>query len=213
MVAVRLDDTAIAYAAATLQTAGGGMATAIRTDALWEPVVFLPDFVDPLTLPELEYGGVGDSDGANAELASYLLFLKKRNGRLHSLICCDPWSVPGDLDYRGTPPDELLMLHGEIHYLHDIAEASPETVWGYRARAVSFFGIVCVSEATPAEIRTLAEEGPNDLFAALARTVRHVAITAYDGESWLILRHERRAAGGGCDCEGDFGDPDCRHHE
>lgn len=192
MVAVRLDDDALAFAAAQLDAAGGGIAAELHAEALWEPVVFVPDFVDPITLPDLEAdaGWVASQDGAAAELASYLLFLKKRNGRLHSVIFDDPWATPGDLDYGGPPPEPLLALQGRVSYLYDFAEVSPDLVWDYRAIAVSYLKIVYVSELTPAEIRALAEEEPDDVFHRLAHSVRHVAVSAYDDESWLIVRHE-----------------------
>jgi hypothetical protein len=150
----------------------------------------VPDFVDPLTLPDLETGGVAAQDGANAELAGYLLFLKKRNGRLHSLIFDDPWATPGDLDYTGPPPDELLMLQGRVTYLHDIAQISPDLIWDYRAVAVSPLKIIYASEAPAADIRALAEDEPATLFQTLAHSVRHIAVNAYDDESWVIVRHE-----------------------
>lgn len=196
MVAVRLEDDALVFAAAQLDAAGGGIAAELHKDALWEPVVFVPDFVDPITLPDLESdaGWVASQEGAAAELASYLLFLKKRNGRLHSVIFDDPWATPGDLDYGGPPSEQLLTMQGRVSYLHDIAEISPDLVWEYRAIAVSYLKIVYLSEATPAEIRALAEEEPDDLFHRLAHTVRHIAVNAYDDESWLIVRHETRPA-------------------
>jgi hypothetical protein len=83
-----------------------------------------------------------------------------------------------------------LALQGRVSYLYDIAEASPDLIWDYRAIAVSSLKIVYVSERTPAEIRALAEDDPADLFHRLAHTVRHVAVNAYDDESWLIVRHE-----------------------
>lgn len=212
MVAVRLDDNALAFAAAQLDAAGGGIAAELHREALWEPVVFVPDFVDPLTLPDLESGHVASQEGAAAELASYLMFLKKRNGRLHSVIFDDPWASPGDLDYAGPPPDELLTVHGRVSYLYDLAAVSPDLIWDYRAIAVSYLKIVYVSDLTPTQIRALAEEEPDDVFHRLAHTVRHVAVNAYDDESWLILRHEQKR----CHCDspeaGDCDDPACHHH-
>ena len=181
--------------------------------------MFLPDFADPLTLPELDYGGVADRDGSAAELASYLMFLKKRDGRLKSVIFDDPWASPADLDYAGPPPEDLLTLQGKITYLRDIAEISPDALWEYRAVATSFLKIVYVSDLSPAEIRKLADEEPEDLFQRLAQSVRHVAVNAYDDESWLILRyepeHEDHAGSCSCggECDGDCdGDCDCGHH-
>ena len=70
-----------------------------------------------------------------------------------------------------------------------------------------------------AEIRKLADEEPEDLFQRLAQSVRHVAVNAYDDESWLILRyepeHEDHAGSCSCggECDGDCdGDCDCGHH-
>jgi hypothetical protein len=202
MVAVRLEDEALDFAMRQLEAADGGIATELQRQALWEPVVFLPDFADPLTMPALDDGGIGDADGAGAELASYLLFLKRRDGRLKSLIFDDPWASPADLDYDGPPPEELLTLDGRVHYLYDIALLSPELLWNYRARAVSFLGLIYVSEMPAEDIRATAEEAPADLFHHLAKSVRHLAVSAFDGESWLILRHERGHSGG---CK-----PDCR---
>lgn len=191
MVAVRLEDEALAFAAAKLDEAAGGIAAGLRKEALWEPVVFLPDFADPLTLPELDYGGVASQQGSDAELASYLLFLKKRNERLRSVIFDDPWAHPGDLDYSGPPAGELLTLQGRINYLHDVTAISPGLIWDWRAVAVSYLKIVYVSELPGKEIEALAEDEPDDLFLRLAQSVRHVAVSAYDSESWLIVRHER----------------------
>lgn len=192
MVAVRLDDEALAFAAAQLAAAGGGIAAELHREALGEPVVFMPDFVDPLTLPALEddAGWVASQDGAAAELASYLLFLKRRNGRLQSLIFDDPWAQTSDLDYDGAPSDDLLVLQGRVSYLQDIAQVSPDMIWNYRAVAVSYLKIVYVSELAPDEIRALAEEEPAGLFHMLSHSMRHVAVNAYDDQSWLIVRYE-----------------------
>jgi hypothetical protein len=220
MVAVRLEDDALAFAAAKLDEANGGIAGELHKDALWEPVVFVPDFLDPIALPELEASHVASPEGSAAELAGYLLFLKQRNANLKSVIFDDPWASPGDLDYAGPPPDELLALQGRISYLHDLTEMSPDLVWDYRAIAVSYLKIVYVSELSPNEIRALAEEEPDDLFHRLAHSVRYVAVNAYDDESWLILRHQQsQESGKHCHCgkdDGDCGDdcdgPDCCHH-
>jgi hypothetical protein len=228
MVAVRLEDEALAFAASQLDAAGGGIAGELHQEALWEPVVFVPDFIDPLALPDLEAGHVASPEGSAAELAGYLLFLQKRNPALKSVIFDDPWASPGDLDYAGPPPDELLTLQGHVSYLYDLAAVSPDLVLDYRSIAVSYLKIVYVSELTPAEIRALAEEEPDDVFHRLAHSVRYVAINAYDDESWLILRHEQSEHGkkhcqcghddcdcdgdcdGDCDCDGDG--PECHHH-
>jgi hypothetical protein len=190
MVAVRLEDEAMTYAAATLDAAGGGIAAELHREALWQPVVLLPDFLDPITLPALDCGGVASQQGSDAELASYLMFLQQRDMRLRSVIFDDPWAKPSDLDYAGPPPDTLLALQGRVSYLYDLSDISPELVWDFRSIAISFFKLVYVSEADPADIRLLAEDEPSDVFHRLAHTVRHVAISAYDDESWLILRHE-----------------------
>ena len=192
MVAVRLDDEALAYVAAKLEEAGGGIASVIRKPSLWDPVVFVPDFIDPLMLPDLDSdaGWRDAQEGAAAELASYLLFLKKRNGRLHSLIFDDPWATLGDLDYTGPPPDELLPLQGRVNYLHDYAQISPDLIWDWRAVAVSTLKIAYVSEMTVPDIRALAEDEPEDVLQTLAGSVRHIAVNAYDDESWVIVRHE-----------------------
>jgi hypothetical protein len=224
MVAVRLEDDALAFAASQLDAAGGGIAGELHKEALWEPVVFVPDFVDPLTLPELEAGHVASQEGSAAELAGYLLFLKKRNPNLKSVIFDDPWASPGDLDYAGPPPDQLLTMQGRVSYLYDLTEMSPDLVWDYRAIAISYLKIVYVSELSAGEIRALAEDEPADLFHRLAHSVRYVAVNAYDDESWLILRHEEshqhakhcHCGNDDCDCDGDCDgdceDPDCRHH-
>lgn len=193
MVAVRLDQAALEFAAHQLEAADGGIAAELHRDGLREPVVLLPDFLDSLTLPELDAGGVADAEGAMAELASYLLFLGRRDRHLKSVIFDDPWASPADLDYAGPPPEELLILNGRVHYLYDIADICLETIWNSRARAVSFLGLVYVSEVSPQAIRALADAAPDDLFHRLAHSVRHLAVSAYDGETWLILRH---AAGG-----------------
>lgn len=232
MVAVRLAEDALAYAVAKLDEADGGLAGAIPAEALWEPVVFVPDFIDPLTLPELDQdaGWGASQEGAASELASFLLFLKKRDGRLRSLILDDPWATPGDLDYDGPPPDELLSLHGRVSYLHDLTMLSPELLLDWRAVAVSHLKIAYLSDLSTDDIRALAEDEPDDVFAILARSIRHIAINAYNDESWLIVRCERsnhhehaphnHGRGGDCDCDGD-GDCDgdcgedcsCRHHD
>ncbi len=192
MVAIRLEDDAIAYAAAKLGEADGGLAGAFRAEALWEPVVFVPDFADPLTLPDLDQGGVANQEGANAELVSYLHFLKQRNGKLRRILFDDPWATAGDMDYAGPPPDELITIAGKLAYLYDLEALTPELVWQYRAVTVSYLKLIYVSELTASAIRALAEEAPDDLPQRLARSVRHIAVNVYDDESWLILRHEDR---------------------
>jgi len=192
MVAIRLEDDAIAYAASKLAEVEGGLAGAFRAEALWEPVVFVPDFADPLTLPDLDQGGVANQEGANAELVSYLFFLKQRNGKLQSILFDDPWATAGDLDYAGPPPDELITIDGKLCYLYDLSELTPELIWQYRAVAVSYLKLIYVSEMDANAIRTLADEAPDDLVQRLVRKVRHVAVNVYDDESWLILRNEER---------------------
>jgi hypothetical protein len=189
MVAVRLEDDALDHIAAKLSEAGG-LAGLFGRQMLWEPVVFLPDFTDPLLLPDFEQGGVATQAGADAEFAAFAHYLKKRNGRLHSVIFDDPWSHPGDLDYAGAPSDETVTLEGRIAYLHDLAALSPETLWQFRAVAVSFLKIVYISELRDGAIRGLLESGPPDLTETLVRSIRHVAINVYDDETWLVARHE-----------------------
>lgn len=211
MVAVRLEEDALAFATTQLDAASGGIAAELHREALGEPVVLVPDFADPLTLPDLDCGGVASQQGSDSELASFLLFLKKRDGRLKSIIFDDPWAKPGDLDYAGPPPEELLTLQGRVSYLHDISQISPDLIWEWRATAISYLKIAYISEASPDEIRALAEEDPDDVFHRLAHSVRHIAVSAYDDESWLILRHEadQAAKSGHChDCDGDC-DDDC----
>ena len=233
MVAVRLEDDALAFAAAQLDAAGGGIASELHQERLWEPVVFVPDFVDPLTLPALDEdaGWTAVQEGTAAELASYLMFLKKRDARLKSVIFDDPWAQASDLDYDGATSDDLLMMQGRVAYVQDIARMSPEMLWEWRAVSVSYLKLIYVSELTPAEIRALADAAPDNLFHRLAHSVRHVAVNAYDDESWLILRHEQVQDGerdhphGACDCgddcdcdgdsDGECGNAgcDCHHHD
>ena len=188
----------------------GGLAGVFHKHALHDPVVFLPEFAEPDLLPDLEQGGVATQAGADAELASFLLFLKKRNGRLHSLIFDDPWSKPGDMDYAGPPPEEMLAVEGRVNYLYDLSVLTPDLIWNYRAVAVSFLKIVYVSELTEQAIRDLVEEEPADLFERLAHSVRHIAVNAYDDESWVIVNHEHHDCEKGCggDCENGC---DCEH--
>lgn len=190
MVALRLEADALDFMAARLEEAEGGLARGFRRDALEEPVVFVPDFADPLTLPDLDQGGVANQEGANAELVGFLHFLKKRNAKLASLIFEDPWARAQDLDYAGPPPDDLITIEGTLAYVHDMAEVSPDLVWQYRAVAVSALKILYVSELDPEEILRLAEIAPDDLIAILALSVRYIAINVYDDESWLIVRHK-----------------------
>jgi hypothetical protein len=190
MVAIRLEEDAIDYAVGKLSEADGGLAGAFRSEALWEPVVFVPDFADPLTLPDLDQGGVANQEGANAELVSYLLFLKQRNAKLQSIIFDDPWATVGDMDYAGTPPDELITIEGKLSYLYDLDELTPDLIWQYRAVTVSYLKLIYVSEMSASTIRNLAETAPDDLSSRLARSVRHIAVNVYDDESWMILRHE-----------------------
>lgn len=189
MVAVRLEDDALDYVAGKLSEAGG-LAGAFRRQGLWEPVVFLPDFADPLLLPDPEQGGVATQAGADAEFASFVHFLKKRNGRLHSVMFDDPWSHPDNMDYAGPPPDEMISLEGRVAYLHDIAAVTPDLIWQYRAVSVSFLKIVYISELRETVIRELLESGPADLPARITRSVRHIAVNAYDDETWIVVRHE-----------------------
>jgi hypothetical protein len=190
MVAIRLEEDAIDYVVGKLGEADGGLAGAFRAEALWEPVVFVPDFADPLTLPDLDQGGVANQEGANAELVSYLLFLKQRNAKLQSIIFDDPWATVGDMDYAGAPPDELITIEGKISYLYDLEALTPDLIWQYRAVTVSYLKLIYISEMSASAIRSLAEEAPDDLSQRLARSVRHIAVNVYDDESWLILRHE-----------------------
>lgn len=189
MAAVRLEDDALAFAADKLAEAGG-LAGAFRRDALWEPVVFLPDFTDPLLLPDLEQGGVATQAGADSEFAAYIHYLKKRNGRLHSVIFDDPWSQPGDVDYAGPPPEEMITLEGRVAYLYDLAAVEPDLIWQMRAVATSFLKIVYVSELSTRDIRELLEEEPDDLIGTLTASVRHIAVNVFDDETWLVMRHE-----------------------
>jgi len=168
MVAIRLEDEGLAYIAAKLDEASEGLAGAFRKEALWEPIVFVPDFADPLTLPDLETGGVVSQEGANAEFAAYLLFLQKRNPKLKSIIFSDPWASVSDLDYAGLPPRELVTIFGALNYVYDLAELTPALIWDYRAWVVSYLKLAYVSEMTPDEIRNLAEDEPEDLLQRLA---------------------------------------------
>jgi hypothetical protein len=189
MVAVRLEEDALIYVRTKLAEAGG-LAAAFQPQSLREPVVFLPEFADPDLLPDLEQGGVATQAGADAELASYIHFLKKRNGRLHSLIFDDPWSHPDDMDYAGPPPDEMITLEGRVNYLYDLAALTPDLIWQYRAVTVSFLKIVYVSELAETAIRHLIEDHGDEAFDAITRSIRHIAVNAYDDESWVIVRCE-----------------------
>jgi len=192
MVALRLEDDAIDFMAERLAEAEGGLPGAFRQEALWEPVVFVPDFVDPITLPGLDQGGVANQEGANAEFTSYLHFLKQRNSKLQSLILDDPFARAQDMDYAGPPPDELITIEGKLAYLYDLSELTPDLIWQYRAIAVSYLKLIYVSEMTVEEIHQLCDEEPEDLPQRLARGIRHIAVNAYDDESWLMVRHEDR---------------------
>lgn len=189
MVAVRLEQEALDYVAEKLSEAGG-LAGVFHKHALHEPVVFLPEFVDLDLLPGLEEGGVAVQTGSDAELASFIHFLKKRNGRLRSVMIDDPWSKPDDMDYAGPPPEEMLTIEGRVNYLHDISALTPDLIWNYRAVAVSYLKILYVSELSEQAIRDLVEEEPADLFGQLAHAIRHIAVNAYDDESWVIVNHE-----------------------
>lgn len=190
MVAVRLEQDALDYVAEKLDEAGG-LAGMFHKHALREPVVFIPEFADPELLPDLEQGGVAVQPGSDAELASFIHFLKKRNGRLHSVLIDDPWSKPEDMDYAGPPPDEMLAIEGRVNYLYDLSALSPDLIWNYRTIAVSYLKIIYVSELSEQAIRDLVEEEPADLFERLAHAVRHIAVNAYDDESWVIVNHEK----------------------
>lgn len=189
MVAVRLEDDALEYVRTKLSEAGG-LAGAFRREALWEPVVFLPEFADPDLLPDLEQGGIATQAGADAELASYIHFLKKRNGRLHSLIFDDPWSHPGDMDYAGPPPDEMITIGGRVNYLYDLAALGPDLVWQYRAVSVSFLKIIYVCELEDDAVRHVVEDHADDAFEMLTGAIRHIAVNAFDDETWVIVRHD-----------------------
>lgn len=189
MVAVRLEEDALEYVRTKLSEAEG-LASAFRPEALWEPVVFLPEFADPDLLPDLEQGGVATQAGSDAELASYIHYLKKRNGRLHSLILDDPWSHPDDMDYAGPPPEEMIAIGGRINYLQDLSALTPDLIWQYRAVAISFLKIVYVSELSAPAVRHTVEDHADTAFETLARSIRHIAVSAYDDETWVIVRHE-----------------------
>ncbi|GAA0545784.1 hypothetical protein FHS83_000677 [Rhizomicrobium palustre] len=189
MVALRLEDEGLDYISAKLDEAGG-LASTFRKEAIWEPVVFVPDFADPLTLPDLDSGGVVSQEGANAEFVAYLHFLKQRNAKLQSLILADPFAQVSDLDYVGELPEELVTIFGSLNYVYDISTVSPALIWDYRAFVVSYLKLAYVSEMPPEKIRALAEDEPDDLFARLSRGIRHIAVNCYDDESWLVVRHE-----------------------
>lgn len=191
MVAIRLEDEGLEYMGAKLDEAGG-LASVFRKEALWEPVVFVPDFADPLTLPDLDSGGVVNQEGANAEFAAYLLFLKQRNPKLQSIIFADPWAFVSDLDYAGQPPEELVTIFGTLNYVYDLSQLTAALIWDYRAWVVSYLKLAYVSELPPERIQQLADQEPEDLLQQLARSVRHIAVNCYDDESWLVVRHEDR---------------------
>jgi hypothetical protein len=175
--------------AAKLNEADGGIAGELHQETLAEPIVFVPDFADPLTLPDLDSGGVANQEGANAEFAAYILFLKKHNGKLQSLIFEDPWASIADLDYTGEEQEELVPLFGRLCYVYDLSALHPERIWEFRSVAVSYLKLAYVSEMTAGRIRALAEAEPDDLLHRIAHSIRHVAVNAYDDESWLIASH------------------------
>lgn len=184
MVAVRLPESVLGQIAASLQEAGG-LAAMFSRAALSNPVAFVPEETDADALEDLATGGIMSQPEADAELSLFLHFLKKRNGRLHSVVFDDPWSQVADLDYSGSPPDEMAVVGGRINYAYDLSQLTQERVWQYRANAVSFLKIIYVSELTVDRIHELAEEG--GALDVLARPVRHVVVNAYDDETWVIV--------------------------
>lgn len=191
MVAIRLEEDGLAYITAKLHEAGTGIASAIQPGALRDPIVFVPDFADPLTLPDLETGGVASQEGANAEFAAYLLFLQRRDPKLTSVIFADPWASMSDLDYVGAPPPELVTMAGTLNYVYALSSLTPQIIWDYRSWVVSYLKFAFVSSLSLKDIQSVADEEPEDLFARLAKSIRHIAVSAYDDESWLIARYER----------------------
>lgn len=185
MVAVRLPESALDYITSALNDAGG-LAERVAKNPILEPVAFVPEDTEPELLEDFSSGGIMSQPEADAELALYLHFLKKRNGRLHSVVFDDPWSKPGDLDYAGPPPEAMAIIAGRINYAYDLAELTQELMWQYRATEISFLRIVYISEMTAPHIHELLESQPVDLLSTLARSVRHVAVNAYNDESWII---------------------------
>ncbi|HUO99861.1 MAG TPA: hypothetical protein VMU01_14400 [Rhizomicrobium sp.] len=185
MVAVRLPESALDYITSALNDAGG-LAERVAKNPILEPVAFVPEDTEPELLEDFSSGGIMSQPEADAELALYLHFLKKRNGRLHSVVFDDPWSKPGDLDYAGPPPEAMAIIAGRINYAYDLAELTQELMWQYRATEISFLRIVYISEMTAPHIHELLESQPADLLSTLARSVRHVAVNAYNDESWII---------------------------
>jgi len=185
MPAFRLDESALDRIASALREAGG-LAALIPRSALRDPVALVPEDVDPDLLDDLDTGGIANQAEADAELSLFLHFLKKRNGRLHGLLFDDPWATPGDMDYAGPPPTEIVTIGGHVMRVHDLAEFVQDLLWQYRANAVSFLKIIFVSELTFEHIRELAEDEPDDLLDRLARSIRHVAVNAYNDETWAI---------------------------
>jgi len=185
MVAVRLDETALDYVASAMAEAGG-LAALIPKSALSGPVAFVAEDTDPVALENLEAGGVMSQAEGVAELSLFVHFLKKRNGRLHTMLFEDPWTSPGDLDYAGPPPQEMTIIGGQISYVYDLAELTQELIWQCRANTISYLKIIYVSVLTVERIRELVEEDAANLLPLLARSIRHIAVNAYDDETWVI---------------------------
>jgi hypothetical protein len=186
MAAVRLPEDILDQIASTLAETGG-LAAHFPRPALHEPIALVPEETDLDMLENLEAGGVTMKSEADAELSLLLHFLRKRDGQLHSVICEDPWAQPGDLDYRGPPPEELVIIDGHVNYVYDLAEITQELIWEYQANAISFLRIIYVSELTTDQIRALAESDNEDPLHRLAHSIRHIVMSAYDGETWVIV--------------------------
>ena len=185
MPAVRLPDEILDQVAALLAETGG-LASHFPRTVLRDPIALAPEDTDAELLENLESGGVFIQSEADAELSLFLHFLKKRNGRLHSLICEDPWAQPGDLDYRGPPPEELTVIGGHVSYVYDFARLTQELVWEYRANAISFLKIIYVSELTSDRAHALSES-EDDPLNSFARSIRHIVVSAFDDETWVIV--------------------------
>jgi hypothetical protein len=195
MVVVKLDPSAVDYVRSSLADAGG-LAAAVATGAFHGPVVFVDEGYDLAKLNDLESQGITKQARANKQLAAYIKGLRTAEPSLNTVLFQDPGGKPGDLVYTTNIPHALMQLprsllafHEQRYFLYDIAATKLRTVWQYRSWCASYLKIGYMLQLTPAAIRAAVAPDDADLPPALARTVRHVVVNAYDDESWIAVTH------------------------
>jgi hypothetical protein len=196
MVAVKLDQSAVNYVRSSLADANGGLAAHVATGAFRDPVVFVDEGYDLAKLHDLESQGITKQAEANKRLAAYIKSLRTAEPSLNAVLFQDPGGKPEDFAYATNIPHALMQLPRSLlafneqrYFLYDIAATKRRAIWQYRGWCVSYLKMGYVLQECPDAIRAAVAAGHPDLLAALARTVRHVLVNAYDDESWIAVAH------------------------